>query len=95
MYDLERILGAFGGGRERKTMAFAKLTPMAHQYLCKLVFEGFFTQKTAKNCLKWKKTMKLSKPKDTSWFPQKRSKIGVGKTLKTAETGRKPKTLPL
>jgi hypothetical protein len=28
MYDLERILGAFGGGRERKTMAFAKLTPM-------------------------------------------------------------------
>jgi hypothetical protein len=29
MYDLERMLGVFGGGRERKTMDFAKLTPMA------------------------------------------------------------------
>jgi hypothetical protein len=28
MYDLEGNLSVFRGGRERKTMAFAKLTPM-------------------------------------------------------------------
>jgi hypothetical protein len=28
MYDLERMLGVFRGGRERKTMGFSQLTPM-------------------------------------------------------------------
>jgi hypothetical protein len=82
-------------GQQQQQPPVKTMTTQQHQYLCKLVFEGFFTGKTTKNRLKRKRTMKLLKLKDTSWFPQKLSKIGVGKTPKMAETGRKPKTLPL